>query len=122
MPMKMPSASQSATQAFNRLLPSVPGVTSRKMFGQPAAFVDGKMFFGVFGEDVFVRLSEADRNAAEKLPGAKAFEPMPGRAMTGYVVLPPAVVGDPRAAGVWVSKALRHARSLPDKKHKARKR
>ena len=118
--MKMPAAAPAATEAFLKLLPSAKGVTSRKMFGQPAAFVDGKMFLGVFGKDVFVRLSEPDEAAARKLAGSKPFEPMPGRAMSGFVVLPPAVATDPGAAAPWVEKALRHARTLAQKKAKSR--
>jgi len=61
----------------------------KKMFGYPAYFFNGNMFVGVHGDKLFLRLSDSD--AAEIMKGYKdvfAFEPMPGRAMKGYVVLP----------------------------------
>jgi TfoX/Sxy family transcriptional regulator of competence genes len=118
--MSMPKAGEAAMAAFEELLPVRPDVRRRPVFGQPAAFVGGNMFLGVFGEHLFVRLSEADRAVAEKELGAKPFEPMPGRPMREYVVLPPSVLSDRKKASGWVDRALRYAGTLPAKKPKAR--
>jgi hypothetical protein len=61
----------------------------KKMFGYPAYFINGNMFAGVHGDKLFIRLSELDM---EEIMNAhlnvSVFEPMPGRAMAGFVVLP----------------------------------
>lgn len=113
--MKIPGASDAASKALEALVPTGPTVTVRKMFGQPAAFVNGNLFFGVFGEDLFVRLSDADRADAERLGEFRPFEPMPGRPMRGYLVLPRPWLRDRKAAAPWVAKALRFGTSLPTK-------
>jgi TfoX/Sxy family transcriptional regulator of competence genes len=99
---------------FAALIAGVRGAQTRKMFGYPAAFVQEHLFAGVFQDDMFVRLSEEDHAQFMKIAGAKPFEPMPGRAMRGYVVMPPAVLGSERARG-WLAKAFAHAKSLPPK-------
>ncbi len=56
----MPKPSAEAKAAFHKLVPSDPAVASRPMFGNLAAFVNGNMFCGLFGEDLFVRVSAED--------------------------------------------------------------
>ncbi|MCI4343115.1 MAG: TfoX/Sxy family protein [Thermoplasmata archaeon] len=114
--MQMPPASADAVRMFQSLVPDDARVTTRKMFGQPAAFVNGQMFFGVFGGRLFLRLSETDRDAADGVPGFGPFEPMPGRAMHEYRVLPAAVLADRTQARRWISKSLAHVAGLPPKK------
>jgi TfoX/Sxy family transcriptional regulator of competence genes len=89
------------------------------MFGNLGAFVNGNMFAGLFGEDLFVRLPEVER-AAVKRKGGRDFEPMPGRAMTGYVVLPGTWQRSPASARTLVEKALTLARAMPAKSKAAR--
>ena len=116
--MKFPHADPQAVARFERLVPTEPDVAVRAMFGHPAAFAAGNLFLGVFGESVFVRLSDEDRPAALRLDGARPFEPMPGRPMREYVVLPPSLAGDRARAGRWVTKALGYARGLGPKAKK----
>jgi TfoX/Sxy family transcriptional regulator of competence genes len=114
--MKMPRAGPEAVARFQVLLPTGSGITVRTMFGQPAAFVTGNMFLGVFGDAVFLRLSEEDRAAGLLLEGSRLFEQMPGRPMREYVVLPTALLADAARARPWVDRALRYARGLGPKK------
>lgn len=118
--MEMPKASAAAVAQFEQLTPKGSDVTTRKVFGHPAAFVHGNMFFGVFGEDLFVRLSEGDAAAAREKLGFGPFEPMPGRAMTGYWVLPAKIRSSRTVASTWVAKALTHTSKLPAKVPKKR--
>ncbi|MFH1069177.1 MAG: TfoX/Sxy family protein [Candidatus Glassbacteria bacterium] len=62
----------------------------RKMFGCPAWFApNGQMFSGVFQSVIFARLSEEDREKLmAKFAGVAPFEPMQGRPMREYMVLP----------------------------------
>lgn len=114
--MKIPKPDADAIRRFERLVPRAPGITVRKVFGQPAAFVSGNMFLGVFGSSVFVRLDETRRAEALKVAGAAVFEPMPGRAMREYVTLPSPILESGREAERWAGYAYEYARSLPAKK------
>ena len=78
-PMTMPKPSEQAKAAFQKLVPPEPNVTTRPMFGNLAGFVNGNMFCGLFGEDLFVRVSEDDQARVRK-QGGRPFEVMPGRA------------------------------------------
>jgi TfoX/Sxy family transcriptional regulator of competence genes len=88
------------------------GGDRRQMFGYPCGFEMGQMFCGLFAATLFVRLDEAAREGLLKL-GAKPFEPMPGRRMKEYVVLPESVVGDPGELTRWFGLARGYALSLP---------
>jgi len=113
--MRVPPATAAAIRRFEALTPSADGVVAKKLFGQPAAFVNGNLFFGVFGAHLFVRLAEPDRISAAGTSGFAPFEPMPGRAMREYLVLPGPVLASPARSAQWVARALRYAASLPPK-------
>ncbi len=83
--MKMPKPSEQAKAAFTKLVPGDPAITLKPMFGNLAAFVNGNMFAGLFGEDLFVRLPDAEAQPIMK-SGGRPFEPMAGHAMSGYVM------------------------------------
>ena len=91
----------------------------RKMFGYPAYFINGNMFAGIHREKLFIRLSESD---AKKIRKAYAevtpFEPMPGRTMKEYIVLPKSVYTDDKAFVEWLYKSVKYASSLPPKQKK----
>jgi TfoX/Sxy family transcriptional regulator of competence genes len=106
---------------FAALIEGVCGSQTRKMFGYPAAFVSGHLFAGLFQEDMFLRLSADDHAQLMKIPGARPFEPMRGRPMRGYVVVPPSVLASARARA-WLEKAFAHAKSLPPKARTRQKR
>jgi TfoX/Sxy family transcriptional regulator of competence genes len=84
------------------------------MFGNLSGFVNGNMFCGLFGEDLFVRVSDDDQATVRK-QGGRAFEPMPGRAMTGYVVVPAGWQRKPDATRDWIVTALLWTRAFPAK-------
>jgi TfoX/Sxy family transcriptional regulator of competence genes len=112
-----PRPSAAARDAFQALIPDDPAVAARPMFGNLAAFVNGNMFTGLFGEDLFVRVSEDDRGKLLKEGGAD-FSPMPGRAMKGYVALPSGWQKRTDATRAWITRSLAYARALPPKSPK----
>jgi TfoX/Sxy family transcriptional regulator of competence genes len=87
----------------------------RKMFGYPSLFVDGNLATGLHGPGWMVRLAPDDVAALLATPSARPFEPMPGRPMKGYALLPPDVVEDDALLEQWVRRALGHAATLPPK-------
>lgn len=64
---------------------------SSKMFGMPCLKNDsGKAFAGFYQEAMVFKLGGAAHARALALPGAHLFEPMQGRAMKAWVVVPAA--------------------------------
>ena len=107
---------------FRSILPDDRGITVRPMFGNISGFVNGNMFVGVFGADVFVRLAEADRAELLKEPGASHFEPVHGRPMAEYVTMPNSWREESDKARDWVSRSLSWASEMPPKQPKKRTR
>jgi TfoX/Sxy family transcriptional regulator of competence genes len=116
----MPKPSAEAKAAFTRLVPGGPTVTLRPMFGNLAAFVNGNMFAGLFGEDLFVRLPE-EESSTIKRQGGRDFEPMPGRAMRGYVMVPSAWRTKTGATTAWIARALELTGKMSPKVSAAKK-
>ncbi len=103
---------------FDSALEADARLERRQMFGYPCAFLDGKMLTGLFEDQMMMRLSEADRARAAAALGATPFEPIKGRPMREYVVLPPAVVADTRKLRAWLRRAVAYVESLPARKPK----
>lgn len=108
-------------ERFGAITGEVPDVERRQMFGYPCIFVGGNTITGLHESAWFVRLAEPDRVELLAVPGIGPFEPMPGRAMGGYVVLSPTIIDDDDAARGWVERAIAFGRSLPPKTPKASK-
>jgi TfoX/Sxy family transcriptional regulator of competence genes len=105
---------------FDSAAPKDPRVVRKPMFGYPALFLNGNMFAGTFQDKIVARLDEAARVRATKA-GAKPFEPMPGRPMKEYVVVPAADVARPAALAKWIEQARTYATTLPVKTKTAKK-
>ena len=117
--MKIPHSDEKFEKFFRSILPDDPNVTIRPMFGNIAAFVNGNMFTGLYGEDMFVRLSDDDAKKLLTTKGASSFEPMKGRPMQGYTLIPRAWKSRPDLVRPWVSKSLNWTGKLPAKQKKA---
>lgn len=96
-----------------------PGIERRPMFGYPAAFVQGNMAFGLFEENLVMRVGEQDLLELRN-QGATPFEPMAGRPMKGWVTVPEKVVKNEGELKRWVLRALTFAAALPAKGGKPR--
>ena len=113
--MKMPKPDDQTKELFRAVLPQDPRVQTRPMFGNLAGFVSGNMFTGLFGSQVFVRLPDDGRAALLREPGAHLLEPMVGRPMREYVVLPEAWQAQPERLRPWLERALAWTATLPGK-------
>jgi TfoX/Sxy family transcriptional regulator of competence genes len=91
---------------FGQALAAFPRADLRKMFGYPGAFVNGNMMAGLFQDSLMVRLSAGDRAKIRDESGAKPFEPVPGRVMREYVVVPDAVVKSEAELCKWLGNAF----------------
>jgi TfoX/Sxy family transcriptional regulator of competence genes len=119
--MKLAKSPAWLVELFDALQPEVGG-DRKQMFGYPCAFEGGNLFTGLFADTLFVRLGEADRERLLQAKGAAPFEPMKGRPMREYVVLPPSMLEDEQAVKSWMRLGREHARSLPAKGAKSSKR
>lgn len=115
----MPKPSGDSAAAFAQLVPDDPAVTSRPMFGNPAAFVNGNLFTGLFGDELFVRVADDDA-VRLRAAGGSDFAPMPGRPMKGYTTLPSGWATDPKNTRSWIDISLAWSRALPAKPARAK--
>ncbi len=91
----------------------------RMMFGYPVYFVNNNMFTGTHQDNVFLRLSEVDREEIlSKSDEVSPFEPMKGRIMKEYVVLPDSILKDSRRLRRWLNRSYDYVSSLPKKELK----
>lgn len=91
----------------------------RMMFGYPTYFFNGNMLVGVYGDKLFLRLSDVDiASIMKNCSGITAFEPMPGKAMKDYVVLPKNVYSNDRVFEEYLDKSIKYVSSLMPKAKK----
>lgn len=120
----MPSTSWKKSPAhlvamFSAALPSHPDLVRKPMFGYPAAFAYGNMVGGLFEDSVVIRLGKEGAAKAIANGGATQFAPMPGRTMTGYVLVPASDIENRDALRSWLQRALDYTLTLPKKPPKA---
>jgi TfoX/Sxy family transcriptional regulator of competence genes len=116
--MNIPGPDENSKEFFRSILPDDHGITIRPMFGNISAFVNGNMFAGLFGNDLFVRVSEENRKELLDKKGASLLEPMRGKPMKEYVVIPKAWRNQPETVRLWVTRSLDWTSRLPPKKTK----
>ncbi|HYM53463.1 MAG TPA: TfoX/Sxy family protein, partial [Candidatus Dormibacteraeota bacterium] len=105
-------------QRFEATMSAVAGANLRKMFGYPAAFAaNGHMFTGLHEDRWVIRLPD-DARAELAGAGGVPFEPMPGRPMREYLVLPAAVLDDAAMLQTWLDRSLIYTEGLPTKAKK----
>jgi TfoX/Sxy family transcriptional regulator of competence genes len=103
-------------ELFEASLPNSPRIERRRMFGYPAAFVNGNMFAGLHQDDVLVRLSEKQQQTLMR-EGGRPWQPHAGRVMKNYLLLPAG--GEPTALARWLAHSFAYAASLPERRQKA---
>jgi TfoX/Sxy family transcriptional regulator of competence genes len=115
---KWKPAPREAVAAFEAATSGLPGAEPRKMFGYSCLFAKGNMFAGLHQAGMVIRLPDEQRVEFLRLKGAKQFEPMPGRVMREYVVVPKVLLSAPEQLRAWVEKSLSYVSSLPAKEKK----
>ena len=118
--MQMPKSPSALIERFDAVAADFPEATRRVTFGYPCLYVGGNMVTGLYGESWHVRVDKDDTDELLRLPGARPFEPMPGRPMTGFTLLPEAIVDDDAAVREWVGRAIAHVSTMPVKTPKPR--
>nr|WP_277814884.1 TfoX/Sxy family protein [Galbitalea soli] len=90
------------------------------MFGYPALFMNGNLFFSLFEDSAILRMPEADRSEFGDRFRLEIFEPMAGRPMREYVVIPSQLFASDEVEQ-WVERAAAYARTLPPKQPRAKR-
>jgi len=116
---KWKPAPREAATALEVATSGLPGAEPRKMFGYSCVFAKGNMFAGLHEAGMVLRLPGKQRTEFLRLKGAKQFEPMPGRVMREYVVVPKVLLESPKGLRAWVEKSLTYVSSLPAKPKKS---
>lgn len=88
-------------------------VAERPMFGGLTFMVGGHMCCGVNKDELIVRLSPAEEDAARGRAHARPMD-LTGRPMRGFVTVRPEALKGP-ALKRWVGRAVAHAEALPPK-------
>ena len=114
--MDMPKSPQALIDRFDTVAADHPEATRRLTFGYPCLYVGGNMVSGLFGPHWHVKLGKAETEELMGMDGAGPFEPMPGRPMREYVVVPDRVRESSSDLRAWLEKAHAYARSLPPKR------
>lgn len=78
---------QSTLDLYESISNQLTDIEKRKMFGYPCAFIKGNMFFGVFENDLFIRVSADHKAELMANNGFTQLAPM-GRPMKEYLVIP----------------------------------
>jgi TfoX/Sxy family transcriptional regulator of competence genes len=97
------------------------GLSERKMFGGLCLMVDGKMFAGIVGDDLMLRVGPERFADLLARPAARLMD-FTGRPMTGFLyVAPEGFAADADLHG-WLGHALDFVASLPAEPSGGRKR
>ena len=91
----------------------------RKMFGYQCFFKNTQMFTGLFEDKLFLRLGPADiDDLKRKNKDVEGFQPLPGRTMKEYIIIPERIYKNEKAFDVLLAKSIKYVSSLPPKKKK----
>jgi TfoX/Sxy family transcriptional regulator of competence genes len=118
---KLGKSSPALLQAFAQTMATLPMAQTKTVFGSPAAFAYGHMFAGIQNESFFLRLPDAERESFMQTVSAEQWEPMPGRPMREYVVVPAPLIESPGQLNAWLGKSIAYVQSLPPKVAKKKK-
>lgn len=111
---KWQKPSEQTISIYLNIVSLLDGVEKRKMFGCPCAFVNGIMFFGVYQDQLFLRMGEEQREQLNQILPIKSFSPM-GKVMKAYIAIPTEIVKEQEKLLTIVKSALRNTLELPPK-------
>jgi hypothetical protein len=86
----MPKAGAKTVERFDELAETfvARGAKRSQMFGMPVLKAGDKVFAGTFGDAMTFKLGPGDLEDARSQAGVEPFEPMKGRAMKEWVLVP----------------------------------
>jgi hypothetical protein len=91
------------------------GLTSKNMFGGVCYLVGRNMAFGIYKDNLVIRLGSPEQ-AQQEIGSGRAWPfDITGKAMKGWVMIPKAMLSGPKDYKKWLDRGLAFAKSLPSK-------
>jgi hypothetical protein len=94
-----------------------PGIAEKEMFGGLAFLLGGRMFCGIIGSDLVVRIGPEDHDTALARPHVRPMD-FTGRPARGFVFVGPGGCRTEQALQEWVGRGREYAASLPARKRR----
>src|SRR5437588_6018730 len=94
--MAWKKSSEEAVERFVVALPTEAVGGRRKMFGYEACFVNGGFWAGMYQDEIVIKLPPEVKAQTRELAKAAAFDPMGGRPMKNWWVIPRVVSESPK--------------------------
>jgi TfoX/Sxy family transcriptional regulator of competence genes len=91
------------------------GLTAKCMFGGVCYLVGGNMAFGIYKDNLIVRLGSQERAQHEIESGRALPFDITGKAMKGWIMIPKTKLAGPKDFKKWLDLGLAYAKSLPPK-------
>ena len=91
------------------------GLTAKPMFGGVCYLVGGNMAFGIYKDNLIIRLGSPERAQQEIDSGRALPFDITGKAMKGWVMIPKAGLDATRDYKKWLDRGLAFAKTLPPK-------
>ena len=102
-------------QMIGSILGPNTGLTSKAMFGGVCYLIGGNMAFGIYQDNLIVRLGSPEPAQQEIDSGRALPFDITGKAMKGWVMIPKARLAGPKDYKPWLDLGLTYAKSLPPK-------
>jgi TfoX/Sxy family transcriptional regulator of competence genes len=90
-------------------------LASKRMFGGVCYLVDGNMAFGIYKDNLIIRLGSPEQAQQEIDSGRALPFDITGKAMKGWVMVPKTMLAGPNDYKKWLDRGLAFAKSLPSK-------
>jgi TfoX/Sxy family transcriptional regulator of competence genes len=91
------------------------GVAAKPMFGGICYLVGGNMAFGIYRDNLIIRLGSPDQTQKEIASNRALPFDITGKALKGWVMIPKARLAGPPDYEQWLQRGLRFAGSLAPK-------
>jgi TfoX/Sxy family transcriptional regulator of competence genes len=105
---------EALAQRIRAALPTVPGLTEKKMFGGISFLLDGNLACSVSKDNLLVRIGQDAIAAALEQQHVRMAD-MTGRPMKGWVLVEPAGIQPDDELKRWIAQGVEFAQSLPPK-------
>jgi hypothetical protein len=91
------------------------GLTPKRMFGGVCYLVGGNMAFGIYKDNLIIRLGSPEQAQQEITSGRALPFDITGKAMRGWVMIRKAKLAGAKDYKKWLDLGLDYAKSLPSK-------
>ncbi len=99
---------------LSKLIAKRNGFHEQKMFGGIGFLLHGNMCFGIWKDNLILRLGEGQAQNALKKKNIKPFD-ITGRAMKGWVMVKPEGIKSEESLKQWIGQAIDFVTQLPCK-------